>query len=315
MKNIVKISSSILIFASSLFAQSGEINGNRINLELTAGVNKFDSSSRLSKDNGTFYGIRGTIYDSVVDKYGFQLAYNGAYGVDYERLTSSDKSKSSDVHRFLANLVVDGKEEWGISPYILMGAGYEYLSDEIKGEVSQGVADLGIGFRYDLGHGFNTSLEGIAYGKFDSHDIDYLVNFALGYSFNSKKKSSKIINESLKKDDTPKTVINEVTVDVSSSIQNTKDNVTENLTTQTVESSGKSVDEKSYYIQLAALHLVKPFKTVLNAKKHGFENVDVLYEDDLKKVVIGPFESRSEAQSTLKKVKRTLVKNAYIIRY
>ena len=327
-----------LIAISSLvaIALQASTSPNRVEVDITAGVNKFDSESRLSKNNATFYGIRGTIFDSVVDKYGFQLAYEGAYGVDYKRLSSveQNKHKESDVHRLFANMIVDGNKEWGIVPYILLGAGYEYLSDEIKGEVSQGIADAGLGFRYYTDYGFHIGLEGKAIGKYDSHDIDYMANFILGYAFNGPSKQIEAPKQKLydvpkvETSSDPRTIINEVNVAPNQEVQqypNYELTEKEAATTyndsysQEISSTPVASPSNSYYIQLAAYRSTNPANMLNRARSRGFTNADVIEDSDerglLTRVVVGPYEDRYAAKRDLSRVKRTLERKAFIIRH
>lgn len=327
MNKFTKTVTITLLMASSLWATNYITDGskpNRVEVDFGIGFNKFDSASKLSHSKGTFYSIKGTIYDSVVDKYGFGLVYEGAYGVDYKKNDSN--KKETDVHRLFANLVIDGEEEWSIIPYIFMGAGYEYLSDEIKGETSQGIADLGIGFRYGLDYGLKLGLEGKCIGKYDTHDLDYEVGFLLGYDFSNTSHSKQllstqtdiqtktplqIINETEKSQEQPvQTIVNEITVEDANHITTTSPVVMPDNTNVVVDNA--------YYIQLAAYRSAQPNHMVLKAKRVGFENVEVVEDNDYKgiirRVLIGPYSSKSEARHDLFKAKR-VERHAYIIKH
>jgi hypothetical protein len=327
MKKIVTTLS--LLLATTILSAD---NANRVEVELTAGVNKFDSSSRLSLDNATMYGLRATMYESVVDKYGFQLAYEGAYGVDYGRLREKD-AKETDVHRILANLVIDGEADYGVIPYVLLGAGYEYLSDEIKGEVSQGIADLGIGFRYYLDYGLTVGLEGKVIGKFDSNDLDYMGLFSLGYALNSNRVSDNTpVNAYNKIDQAPREVINTHVKEVSSVVAPTEvkietevnevvvDNssvVSDEITTGEI-TTDEIVSDKMYYIQVAAYKSRKTYPTVRKVRDLGIENVSVKQRDSaigtLNVVVVGPYATKDEAKHDLVKLKK-VDRKSYITKF
>ncbi len=338
MKKLIKVLSISAVVASSIYATNyiyNENASNRVIVELTAGVNKFDDDSRLSKSNTTFYGLRGTIYDSVVNKYGFQLAYEGAYGVDYKNLTDEDKANESDVHRILANLVIDGNEDYKITPYLFLGAGYEYLSDEIKGEVSQGIADLGLGFRYNMDYGFSASLEGKGIGKFDSNDFDYTIGIVLGYNFvdhitkqpdNDSKDTPLIKKEdvTMRVQANPRDIINRDIMD-ESAVEKTPEVVINEVTIEPQTSAIYSEDsiepvtiDQSYYIQVAAYKTQDPQPTARRVKALGFDNVNVEQKDSsiglLNVVLVGPYSSRGDAIRDLRKIKR-VDRKAYVIKH
>jgi len=153
----------------------------RTEIAVTAGHNKFDTSSKM--ENAGLYGARVTLYETEVNKYGFQLGYDGIKDLKYEKNT--DNKIETNLHRFYGHLVIDGEQEYRVTPYLYMGGGYEYLSEEIKGERSQGFADLGLGFKYYPTAGISLLLEFGALGKFDTHDVDYNAKVGLGYTFGS----------------------------------------------------------------------------------------------------------------------------------
>ncbi len=323
-----KIITAFSLSALCVLAMHADVNDNkphRLLMEMSAGVNHFDSDSRLSKDNAGFYGLRATIFDSVVDKYGFQVAYEGAFGVDYERLQPKEKSQS-DVHRILGNVVIDGDQEVGITPYLFLGAGYEYLSDEIKGEVSQGIADLGIGFRYGLGYGLRVGLEGKVLGKFDSHDLDYELGVTFGYALNHSDESNSFtpVSSVLPTPTTEhvvksSTVVHEINLGMNHVPfeESTSTTVAQDEVSAEVTPVEQEVAPSAYYVQLAAYAKTNPEKMVNKAKSHGFENVDVIGEESrigtLQRVVVGPYESKSEAKNALRKIKE-MVPKAYIVK-
>jgi hypothetical protein len=327
MKKIVT-TLSLLLATTILSADSA----NRVEVELTAGVNKFDSSSRLSLDNATMYGLRATMYESVVDKYGFQLAYEGAYGVDYGKLRAND-AKESDVHRILANLVIDGDSDYGVVPYVILGGGYEFLSDEIKGEVSQGIADVGIGFRYYLDYGLTVGLEGKVIGKFDSNDLDYMGLFSLGYAFNSNKVPDNTpINASNKIEQTPRAIINDTTLVKQTEVVPTEvhidtkinevviDNtaVVSDVVVDSVTINDEVVSDGMYYIQVAAYQSRKTYPTVKKVKALGFDNVSVKQKESsigtLNAVVVGPYTTKDEAIHDLVRIKK-VDRKSYIAKF
>jgi len=218
----------------------------------------------------------------------------------------------------------------------LLGGGYEFLSDEIKGEVSQGIADAGIGFKYYLDYGLTVGLEGKVIGKFDSNDLDYMGLFSLGYALNSKKVSNDTpVNAYNKIDQTPLEVINTPTVD--NSVQSSVVVPTEvKIDTQVNEIvidnnavvsdqfitdeviTDEAISDEMYYVQVAAYKSRKTYPTVRKIKDLGIENVLVKQRDTaigtLNVVVVGPYESALEAKHALVRVKK-VDRKSYITKF
>ncbi|OQX74806.1 MAG: hypothetical protein B6D59_01275 [Campylobacteraceae bacterium 4484_4] len=136
------------------------------------GKNFADSDSRL-RNSDVMYGIRGTYYEN--SWYGWQLGYEGAREVSVK-----GEFRTVDMSRLYLNLVVDGEEEMKITPYILLGGGYEMLSKDVDAQPDQAFMQAGLGFKYRLTKMFNLSLEGRALYKFDTEHIDYVTSFGVG---------------------------------------------------------------------------------------------------------------------------------------
>lgn len=159
------------------------------------GYNTFDSSSKMKSDS--MYGIRASIYAN--EFFGYRIAYERADDVSYD--ASSEKSKT-DVSRISGQLIVNGEKEYNIVPYVLLGGGYEMLSEETFHDVSQGFMNAGMGFKYLISPSVNFSLEGKVLRKFDTDDVDYTLNCALGYMFGPSVKTPEPYQPSVL-DDTP----------------------------------------------------------------------------------------------------------------
>ena len=277
----------------------------RTEVDLTAGYNKFDSASWLK--NTTLFGIRATMYETEVNKYGLQVGYEGMPGIKYEK-----SSKKTDLHRIYSHVVIDGEEEYSIVPSLFLGGGYEYLTDEIKGEVSQGFVDLGIGFKYHVTENINVGIETRAIGKFNTRDLDFNVNLALGYMLGGKYERKV---EPIFALDT-----NEVKIDTATeAIEPLQERATiikvpaeDNYATVSPVSSSDVVntvvvDEAprytastgSYYIQVAAYRSTPTQPLVNKLVRNGYSNTTVQYKNGKKLIVVGPFSSREEASLTL----------------
>jgi hypothetical protein len=301
MRKITILSSVIL--ALSLYANSE--TANRVEIGISAMSEKVDSDSRID-DHILLYGLRATVYESEVNKYGFNLSYEGAMNVSYQAPFTSIET---DIHRVLANLVIDGEEEYHILPYVMFGVGYEHLSDEVKGETSQAIGNVAVGFKYDLGNGFNSALEGRYIGKFDTSDNDWSIGLVFGYDFSNSSKKVFNLHEDKERltsaDNLPNTQKRAVTVikvdprvDYESGESYTV--TSENQSVDEVESAngiGEVVngDIGDYYIQVAAFKKTPSTYMIRKLNSIGYENAITKYRNGKRLVLVGPYLTKEEA--------------------
>jgi hypothetical protein len=266
------------------------------------GHNNFDSSSKMTDNN--VFGIRATAYDEQY--YGWQLGYEMLSDIKHKTALSTipgkgDQKKLTDVHRGYVNLVVDGKEELGITPYVLLGGGYEYLTQETKNDVSQGFLQAGLGFKYNINNYLNAAIEGRALGKVRTRDIDFILTAGLGFMFGhtdvNVREDIKIEEANLLK---PKedisTIVNEGITAPSPIISPVYQTHIEK----------KSVANGEYYIQIGAFAETSPQPFINRLIKSGYSNVIVKSVEsgnkslnDMKIVLVGPYESRRAAEADL----------------
>ncbi len=164
-------------------------------LNVSAGMNVFDKTSHL--DNGSFYGASLSIYEKETQKYALQLAYERLSGIAYQGIVLD-----TDIDRYAINMVVDGDEELQITPYIMIGGGYETLShiyQSYPDTKNQGFINAGLGFKYRLNDYFNISLEGKAIGKLDSESVDYVTKVGIDFMFGGHRPSKPKMIEALDK--------------------------------------------------------------------------------------------------------------------
>ncbi len=289
-----------LMTAASLFASDTL----RSEMAVTLGYNKFDDASKM--ENATLFGLRGTVYENEVNKYGLQLGYEGSYGVAYEKM-----GKETDVHRFYANMVVDGEEEYNVTPYLFLGGGYELLSDEIKGEPSQGFVDLGLGFKYYLNNMFNLLFEMRALGKFDTRDLGLSATVGLGYMYGGKHQkmvapivaldTPKIETTSVKEPPVAATKINIVRLSspqmgenestIAASEVNEDVAPLEEVVFLEDQVAKKPASPKTgYYVQMAALEKTSALPLIDRIKRGGYENVVTESKGVMTLVLVGPYE-------------------------
>lgn len=281
---------------------------------LTAGYNKFDSAS--SMESTLLYGVRATIYENEVQSYGLQVGYEGNIGIAYENRTNT-----TDIHRLFTHLIADGEEEYGVTPYILLGLGYEYLTDEIKGELSQGFADFGIGFRYFFAENFNTSLESRVVGKFNTRDLDIMTNLGFGYMFGGKhsKKVEPIValspNTKAIDDMVPVSQINDITIAnqaedgltdmeiYNEEVSNNQNGISHEVTTPRATYTATAATG-SYYVQMAAYRHTATHPLMSELSAHGIHNTSVHKRGGLSRILVGPYANRYEVRNALENLKR-----------
>ena len=168
MKRKITLSLCALMTAGALWGA----NGYHVQVTPVVGKNFSDSSSKMFNSDA-MYGIRATYFP--VPLYGWQIGYERADDIAYEGTQTT-----TSLQRLYLNLVVDGEEEMHITPYLLLGGGYEDLGTNIEGEPDQSFVQAGIGFRYGLNRYLNLMIEGRALYKFKMEDIDYVANAGLG---------------------------------------------------------------------------------------------------------------------------------------
>jgi len=318
-KTIVALS---LIATTSLLAYDTF----KTQVAVTAGFNKFDSASKM--EGTSLFGVRATIYENEVNMYGLQVGYEGATGIDYE-----GSNKKTDLHRIFTHVVADGEEEYDVTPYIFLGLGYEYLSNEIKGEPSQGFADLGLGFKYFFDENFNVLIETRAVGKFDTRDLDLTTNLGLGYMFGGKKSfkqkpiialdnnaedlenivpqsSMDIVNAPVVKEENIQAAYNypeEVSamkIDNGESVVMPYEELSPIETTPVVSYEEVITSSGDYYVQMAAYNTTAPQPLINNLAQHGYSNTLVHQRGDTSLILVGPYMSREDALSANNDLKR-----------
>jgi len=191
-KTIVSLA---LLLATNMMAGSKQ----PYHVNVNAGLNIFDDSTHL--EDTSLYGVSATIYEQEAKKYAFQMSYEHINKAEYEGIVLD-----TSINRYSINMIVDGDEELNITPYILLGGGYESLStiyEEYPDTKNQAFLNAGLGFKYRLNDYFNVTLEGKALGKFDSESVDYVAKFGLDFMFGGKSEKKAPILEALGK---PKTV-------------------------------------------------------------------------------------------------------------
>lgn len=185
------ILSLALILAT--YASAGDKQPYHVNIY--SGINVFDDISQL--ENGSLVGLSATFYERETQSYALQLGYEHLGGIAYEGIVLD-----TDLDRYYMNMIVDGEEELNITPYILLGGGYENVSrvyEAYHDTQSQAFINAGLGFKYRISDYFNITLEAKTLGKLDSESIDYVGTLGLDFMFGGKWHKKAPILEALEK--------------------------------------------------------------------------------------------------------------------
>jgi len=287
-------------------------------IQPTIGYNSFDNSSEM--ESAFMYGIRGTIYPNSY--YGYRLSYERSDNVHYDQSTQSAE-KTTDVQRISGQILISGEEEYQVIPYILLGVGYEMLSDEIRNDVSQGYVEGGIGFKYHMKNDLIFDLEAKAMKKFDTDDLDYMVNFGLGYLFDPTMRKPELYQPGALSEIpkvhkevlvTPVVVPDEIDTKYAfNEVQNSPEISIPVISSPTMAHYDQLV-EKQYYVQVATWFNAEDNKLLDRLEHRGFtydiENA-VRLGRDAQIVKVGPYEHYNAAKLALKDLKK-IKKDAFI---
>jgi cell division septation protein DedD len=296
-------------------------------IQPTIGYNSFDSSSKMES---TFvYGIRGTVYPNSY--YGYRLSYERSDNVHYDETSTK---KTTNLQRISGQILVSGEEEYQVIPYLLLGGGYEMLSNEISNDVSQGYVEGGVGFKYHMKNDLIFDLEAKAMKKFDTDDIDYIVNFGLGYLFDPTMRKPALYQPGTldeipkvknKVSVTPKTIKKKLIEPLASNKTVAKYTFTEEEVQNSFDASipvtpyptmieDNQLVEKQYYIQVAAWFNAEDNKLLNHLENEGFTyNIEnaIRLGRDAQLVKVGPYNHFTDAKLALKDLKK-IKKDAFI---
>jgi cell division septation protein DedD len=290
-------------------------------IEPTIGYNSFDGNSYM--ESTFLYGIRGTVNPNRY--YGYRLSYQRSDDIHYD-----DKSpkKTTDLQRVSGQILINGEKEYNIIPYILVGGGYEILSDEIKNDVSQAYVEGGIGFKYHMHNNVIFDIEATAMKKFDTDDIDYMVNFGLGYLFDPSRKVYKpipaITQKPLKvKPTTPVAKNKPVTIkpipvknDIETLYTFKEEKVLKKKPKKVlaINSKKSTATGSNYYIQMDIWYKKENERLLSKLESAGylFEIRDAKrLKKDVQLVLVGPYKNSRDAKKAYKKL-RKIKKDAFI---
>jgi hypothetical protein len=180
------------ILSMALLVATSVVAGDKqpYHIEFSSGLAVFEDSSHL--EDGAIHGMSATFYEKEYYHYGLQIGYEYLPSIAYDTIVLD-----SDINRYYLNMIVDGEEDLSVTPYLLIGGGYEHLSniyESYPDTKNQAFVNAGIGFRYRLNDYFNITFETKAIGKFDSKSVDYVTKMGLDIMFGGKwSKAPKVI--------------------------------------------------------------------------------------------------------------------------
>ena len=169
MKKISAIGCSILL-ASSLMAANG------YRYEVVPNVSKNFSDRGSGFESATGIGVRLNAY--LNDVVGVQLDYDRLDNVHFRH-----GPQKSDIDRIGLNLLLEAPSTSNVTPYMLIGGGYENVEVKLDDEDSQAFANVGAGFKYSVNKALDVLAEAKYVRKLDSYDSDVVGTFGLGYKF------------------------------------------------------------------------------------------------------------------------------------
>ena len=316
--------------SSALIASEGI----KYEIDPVLSYNNFDSSSKM--ESTFMYGIRGTL--PANDYYAYRLSYQRSDNVHYAS-SAQFTEKTTDVQRISGQVLMHGEEEYNVVPYILLGLGFESLSDETTHDVSQGYVEGGLGFKYNLYNNLYANVEGSVLKKFDTDDVDYIVNLGFGYMLGNPINKPKLYQQSVldkgpiadnryfKEQNVAKNIVVEnVTrdaVDTKYTFNETQyipeiDTISSSVTTEAIASpvvyDAQPVNTNLYYVQVAAWFKSIDEKLLNKLDSRGFiydiENT-VRKGRDVQLVKVGPYEQYADAKVALRDLKK-IKRDAYI---
>lgn len=333
MKKITLSLCASLIATSSLFAQ---LPIAKFEISPMIGYNTFDGNSKMQDDS--MYGVRATY--NANEFYGYRIGYQRADDVTY---SDCDCAEDTDVQRFFGQLVINGEEEYNFIPYIYLGLGYEHLSQETPYDVSQAYVDGGLGIKYFINEKVNFNLEAEAMRKFDTNDVDYLVNVGFGYMFGPSVNTPEKYRPSILDENSQHTYNKthddafvdyshkSVNANIIAPVQAPQETIVA-VESQPVATTASAVvspviieesaqapmiitGDGSYYIQMAAwFDQYQDDKLITRLDKSGENFIiydTVRHNKNAQVVLVGPYASKSDAAAELSTLKR-IKKDAFI---
>ncbi len=192
---------AFIAFGITLQAAQAQYNGYAY--EITPMLTKQVSTADAALDDSKiFYGIRAAVRAS--DIVSLQIGYERS---DNAKMGDGGKS---DIARGVVNLLLDLPNKSRVTPYILMGAGYEKLFRTYADETSQAFLNGGAGLKYALSEKVDLITEGRIIQKIENKDTDAILGAGLSFKYGAKNAVNTIYTNKQTIHDTPKVQVQEV---------------------------------------------------------------------------------------------------------
>ena len=294
--------------------------------------NYSDDAPRFD-DGEALIGVRANAY--VTDNVSLQLA------AEASKDNKMGDGGKTDLERGMLNVQVDVPTKGKITPFVLVGGGYEKLHRAAPQNVdSQAFYNAGAGVRYSVNKRVDLVAEARVIHKVEDQDTDAIGSVGVGFKFGERKPALSLADIAARtpkvvppvkastlvapKRPAPVAVVETVTVVDEPMIEDSSKtyiydsgtvNVCELLTgnplkAQTLlpaelgdgSSSQGGCCEPGYYVQVIALRKNSPDVIVSRLNAKGYPHA-LKREGSLTRVLVGPYASRALAVSALRGLK------------
>lgn len=278
--------------------------------------NYSDDSPRFD-DGEVLLGIRANGY--ITKQISVQL------GVEASKENKMGDGGDTDLERGMLNLQLDVPSKGKVTPFALVGAGYEKLHREAPQNVdSQAFLNVGAGLRYSVNNRVDLVAEARAIHKVEDSDNDIIGSIGVGYKYGNTCQSAAVKGISVKALSmkelaalTPKKVapVAPVVPAVKAPVEvvETKIEYDTNyveLCDSDATTQDDSSDLQGYYVQVIALRKNSPDVIISRLNAKGYDHI-LKGAGNLTRVLVGPYESRASAKHALKGLKK-IRKDAFI---
>jgi cell division septation protein DedD len=300
-----------------------------VKLEVTPTVGKaFKTDSDSLKDDELLYGVRGTVF--LNNEVGIQAVYEASTS---NQLRNSGGAET-DIERVSLNAIYEKDTGKRVRPYILLGMGNESTHGSVapkQNDGSQGFINAGAGLKFGLTRRVDVVTEAKWIRKLSNNDDDIIASVGLGINTGSNKPkapsvpsvnaTSEVQNalnlaefRKLSKEKAQTTVAPvQESVVVAEPLEVVEEGIPDNaiiLDDSAVMESAviePAASDSGYYVQMAAL-----FQGDGHSLTNRLEQKDYPYvlhnvtkgSREATLVLVGPYESRTEASVALGHLKR-----------
>ncbi len=280
--------------------------------------NYSDDSPRFD-DGEVLLGVRANGY--ITKQISVQL------GVEASKNNKMGDGGETDLERGMLNLQYDVPSKGKVTPFAMVGAGYEKLHRDAPQNVdSQAFLNAGAGLRYSVNNRVDLVAEARAIRKIEDGDKDIIGSIGVGYKYGNTCQASPVKGIPVKALTmkelaalTPKKVapvpaavapVPVVEAPAPAEVVDTKIEYDTNYvnmcdSSASVEDVTEDVTSEiqGYYVQVIALRKNSPDVIISRLNAKGYDHV-LKGEGNLTRVLVGPYESRASAKSALRGLKK-----------